>query len=276
MASMHESILIYRNLRYLKLSAALVIVSSALFIFHSPVEEPNGGTWLGYTLGVISAGIMLWLAWFGVRKRSYAPGTIRLEDWASAHVYLGLALVLVSTLHSGFQFGMNIHTLLYVLMIIVVLSGVVGLYFYMRFPRLIAQNRRGLTTESYLTQIADLDRDIRNHAMLLDDATLKVIQDAVDKTRIGGGLLQQLAGEDPNCPTTKARQFLEQNQGISEESGRRQVLSRLTKKEDLLRRLRRDIKLRCLLQIWLYVHVPFTFATMAALVAHVITVFFYW
>lgn len=276
MASLHESILIYRNLRYLKLAVALVAVSSVLYIFHSPVERPNGGTWLGYTLGTISAGIMLWLAWFGIRKRRYNAGTIRLEDWASAHVYLGLALVILSTLHSGFQFGINIHTLFYALMIVVVLSGIVGLYFYMRFPRLIAQNRRGLTTEGYLTQIADLDRDIRNHAMLLDDSTLKVIQDAVDNTRVGGGLRRQLAGVDLNCPTTKARQFLEQNQGVSEESGRRQVLSRLTKKEDLLRRLRRDIQLRCLLQIWLYVHVPFTFAMMAALIAHIVTVFFYW
>ena len=31
-----------------------------------------------------------------------------------------------------------------------------------------------------------------------------------------------------------------------------------------------------MLEIWLYVHVPLTFALIAALSAHIISVFFYW
>lgn len=272
---MHESLLIYRNLRYLKVSFALVAIASALYLFHSPIEKPNGGTWLGYTLGTVAAGIMFWLSWYGARKRSYSGGG-RLEDWASAHVYMGVALVFVSTLHSGFQFGLNIHTLLYALMMIVVLSGIVGLYFYMRFPRLLAENRRGLTTDMLLSQIADLDRDLRKQALSLDDDSAHIVLNAVQNTRIGGSLKRQLSGTDINCPTTVARRHFEQNGSNRDESARRQILTRLTKKEDLLARIRKDIKLRCLLQIWLYVHVPFTFATLAALIAHVIVVFYYW
>lgn len=273
---MHESLLIYRNLRYLKIALALIAVACGLYIFHTPIEKPNGGTWLGYTLGAISAGIMFWLAWYGARKRSYGGATGRLEDWASAHVYLGLALVFITTLHSGFQFGLNIHTLLYVLMMIVIVSGVFGLYFYLRFPRLLAENRRGLTTEMMLNQIADLDRDLRKYALSLDDESAGVILDAVQNTRIGGSLSRQLSGVDANCPTTAARKFVEQYTGHQDESTRRQLVTRLTKKEGLLERIRRDIKLRCLLQVWLFIHVPFTFAALAALVAHVIVVFYYW
>ena len=273
---MHESILIYRNHRYLKWSAALIAVASAVYLFHSPVEKPNGGTWLGYTRGVIAAGIMVWLTWFGVRKRSYKPGTIKLEDWASAHVYLGLTLVVIATLHSGFQFGVNIHTVLYFLMLIVVVSGIMGLYFYLTCPRLIAQNRRGMTTETMLAQIADLDRDLRSQVMSLDDETAQAVSDAVQDTRIGGSLWRQLSGSDPDCPTTLARQKLETSTESTDQETRRQILSRLTKKEDLLTRLRRDIQLRSLLQVWLYVHVPFTLGSMAALFAHIVTVFYYW
>jgi hypothetical protein len=33
---------------------------------------------------------------------------------------------------------------------------------------------------------------------------------------------------------------------------------------------------KALLQIWLYVHVPLTIALLAALTAHVVSVFYYW
>ena len=41
-------------------------------------------------------------------------------------------------------------------------------------------------------------------------------------------------------------------------------------------RVRSDIRFRALLQVWLYVHVPLSFALLAALIAHVISVFYFW
>jgi len=247
-----------------------------LYIYHTPIEKPNGGTWLGYTLGTIAAGIMFWLAWFGVRKRKYGPGAIPLEEWASAHVYLGLSLVFIATLHTGFQFGLNIHTVLYVLMMIVIVSGVVGLYFYLRFPKLLSGIRRGMTTDEMLSQIADLDRELGDYALGLDNELASIVLDAIQNTRIGGGLFRQLAGYDPNCRTIIARRAIERFEGETDERARRQVLTRLTKKGDLLFQMREDIRLRCLLKLWLFFHVPFTFAALAALVAHIIVVFYYW
>lgn len=272
---MHESVLVYRNLRYLKWSSFLVFLSTALYLFHSPLGEPNGGTWLGYALGTIAAGIMLWLSWFGVRKRYYRS-EIKLEGWLSGHIYLGLALVFVATLHAGFQLGWNIHSLLYILMMVVVLSGFVGLYFYVRFPILLAQNRAGETSKTMMTQIADLDREIRSLSAQLSDDIVNIILKAVRETVIGGSLYRKLSGTDPGCPTTKARLYLESLSNQQGDREIRQLLAKLAKKEDFLSTMRRDIQLRCLLQVWLYVHVPMTFATLAALVAHVISVFYFW
>jgi hypothetical protein len=36
------------------------------------------------------------------------------------------------------------------------------------------------------------------------------------------------------------------------------------------------LRIRALLEIWLFVHIPLTIALVAALVAHVVSVFFYW
>ena len=50
----------------------------------------------------------------------------------------------------------------------------------------------------------------------------------------------------------------------------------LTRKEAVLGRMRRHLKLKSWLQAWLYIHVPVTFALIAALSAHIVSVFFYW
>jgi len=273
---MHESILVYRNHRYLKWALALVTVSVGVYLIDEPLGQPNGGTWLGYTLGTIAAGIMMWLAWFGIRKRRYGMGKVPLEDWLSAHVYLGGALALVATLHAGFQLGLNIHSVLYVAMMVTIVSGFIGLYFYVSYPRLLTENRRGLSTEVMLAQIADLDREVRQIALGMDDATNTMALKSTQDTIVGGTLFQQLRGYDEHCPTTLARQFIESTQSSEHDAQRRHLLTRLIRKEDLLKRIRRDVQLRCLLKVWLYVHVPFSIAALAALVTHVVTVFYYW
>jgi hypothetical protein len=265
----HESILVYRKHLYLKLALALAVTACVAYVLHQPLGRPNGGTWLGYTLGGIAGGLMVWLAWFGVRKRKYGVGKLPLEDWLSAHVYLGLCLMVVATLHAGFQVGLNVHTVLYVLMSLVILSGIIGVYFYVRFPRLLTENRRGMSAEIMLGQIADLDRE-------LDDATNAAALKSTQETIIGGSLLQQLRGFDPDCPTTQARAFVEGSQAAGQDSRRRQLLTRLVRKEELLRRLRRDIQLRGLLRVWLFVHVPLSVASLVALAVHIVTVLYYW
>jgi hypothetical protein len=50
----------------------------------------------------------------------------------------------------------------------------------------------------------------------------------------------------------------------------------LERKAAALGRIRRHLRIRALLEIWLFVHVPITFALIAALIAHIVSVFFYW
>lgn len=273
---MHQSILVYRNHLYFKVALLAVLLAGMAYLIHTPLGPPNGGTWLGYTLGTVSGLLMIWLAWFGVRKRRYGIGTLKLEDWLSAHVYLGLALAVISTLHAGFQVGWNVHTALYVLMLIVIVSGIFGVYFYIRFPMLLTENRRGMTSEIMLTQIADLDREIRGLAMGLDDATNAAVLKATQERVVGSTLLRQLAGTYADSATSEARRFIEKSGEKSSAVNRRNLLTRLVRKEELLGRVRRDVQLRSLLRVWLMFHIPFSIAALMALAVHVVTVFYYW
>jgi hypothetical protein len=53
-------------------------------------------------------------------------------------------------------------------------------------------------------------------------------------------------------------------------------VSLLERKCAALTQIRHHLRIRALLEIWLYVHVPLTFALLAALAAHILSVFFYW
>ena len=277
---MHQSILVFRNYRYLKWALAIVALALAFYIFHDPAYgEANGGTWLGYTLGGFGAFLILWLMWFGIRKRQYGAGGASVEDWLSAHIYLGLALIIIATLHTGFQFGWNVHTLAYVLMMVVILSGVTGLFMYLNVPELMTNNRRGMTLAQIMREIADLDAECREAALGLGDEINRIILSAAQKTRIGGGVLRQLSGDDPDCPAREAGEVvkhLANNAPPEQAEGFRKVLALLVRKEELLTRARRDLRYKGLLDVWLFVHVPLSFALLGTLIAHVVAVFFYW
>jgi hypothetical protein len=275
----HHSFLVYRRFLHLKLSMLLVAVSIALYVWHAPMAGPSGGTWLGFTLGTIGALIIVWLTWFGWRKRSYGSTRISLASWLSAHVYFGLTLLIVATLHTGFQFGPNVHTLSYVLMVLVIFSGIFGIFAYTRYPRLITANRHGATQTQLLGRIASIDGEIRQAIMGTGDAVVRVVAPAIERDDIGGTVWRQLSARYPNCSTAAALQQVQalgRTMELDQQIELRSILVLLAQKAELLERVRRDIQYKALMEIWLYVHVPITFALLAALLVHIISVFFYW
>ena len=56
----------------------------------------------------------------------------------------------------------------------------------------------------------------------------------------------------------------------------KEVYGLLLQKNQLLDRARRDLRYQAILDLWLYVHVPLAFMLLAALFAHVVSVFIYW
>ncbi|MBV9863371.1 MAG: hypothetical protein JO267_14630 [Alphaproteobacteria bacterium] len=277
--SRHESFLIVRNFRYLKLAAALAVVSLILYLADVPYGSRYGGTWAGYALGTVGALLILWLTWFGYRKRTYGQDHGVLVARLSAHVYLGLSLIVVATLHTGFHFGWNIHTLAYALMCLVVASGAFGVFTYAHYPRLMTENRQSTTMRQMLGRIASLNDELRTGAMGLDDRSAALVRRSIESTEIGGSVWRQLSGNYPQCSTAAALAGFagEATTGFSDsESATRQTRLLLEEKAALLTRVRQDISYKAIMDIWLYFHVPLSFALLAALIAHVVAVFFLW
>lgn len=277
---MHDSFLKHAGYRWLKIASFIMLVCFVSYIFIDVSPRHNGGSWYGYTLGTIGAGLILWLTMLGVRKRAMTSGKWSLKAWTSAHVYLGLSLIVIVTLHTGFQFGWNIHTAAYALMMLVIISGIVGIYFYATIPQELSNNRDEMTETQMLESLRSLDRQLNEAAQPLSAEHAALVQNSLEQDPFGGGFLKRVSGKYPHCATRKAQADLRRERAYQPRMGGDDPLDKvdalLERKEATLERVRRHLKLKALLQVWLYVHVPMTFALIASLTAHIISVFFYW
>jgi hypothetical protein len=283
-ASVHESFLRHAHFRWLKIAVLASLVLAAAFaalLTRTGFRLPHAGsTWFGYTTGTIGAGLIVWLAMLGVRKRHISDGNWSLKAWVSAHVYLGLSLVVIVTLHSGLQFGWNVHTLAYALMMLVILSGIFGVVMYAVLPRKLSDNRGETTQKQMLEKIAVLDVRLLEAARPLDRRQASLVRMAVQRTRIAGGFWRRLTNSHGNCATRQAVKGLYElrRQMVPGKDAAilDQVMNLLGEKNLTLEKARRHIRLRSLLEVWLFVHIPATLALLAALTAHIISVFFFW
>ncbi len=304
-----DTLLEYRNYRYFKISALLVIAAILAYLFHQPARGAYGGSWLGYLLGILSALIVVALVLYGVRRRFVPIRTERrnpsnaslpqdfsdrrkhagnqhlyqgatLQGWLSAHTYLGIALAVLATLHTGFQFGWNIHTSAYALMMIVIFSGCYGIYAYLSFPHLMTANMGEVGTfDALLREIDDLDNQASTKSLQFSGDICAIVLKAQQETRIGGNFVEQLTAFRHNCPTTRAVQQLQvlgKRLKYDQLKSFDDLYSVMARKESLVRKARRDVMYRARMDLWLYLHAPLSIAFLTALVVHIVAIFYYW
>ena len=277
--SAHSSFLVYERFRWFKRSAWLCLLVIVIYSAYAPVGGRNGGTWVGYGLGGLGLALILWLTWLGVKKRGFSTGARGVKGWTSAHVYLGISLVVIATLHTGFEFGWNVHTLAYALMMLVILSGGFGVFAYVRYPRLMSQNMSGQSAEGLRRESAEIDIRLQRLAQRLPDAFAAAAREALE-TRIGGGFFQLLSGSSRRCAAAsalaKARAEAERITDPEQQNAATEMIAALSRKAEISARLRRDLSFKAMMDVWLWIHVPVTIGLIATLIAHVLIVFFYW
>ncbi|WP_299975432.1 hypothetical protein [uncultured Pseudoteredinibacter sp.] len=296
---MYNNILEYKGGRYFWVSLVLLLVSFAVYFSQEAWRPPNGGTWQGYVLGTIGALLIVWLAYLGVRKRRYASTLGTVQGWTSAHVYLGSSLLIIGTLHCAFQFGLNVHTLAYVLMCIVIFSGFYGLYAYMRYPDKLSRNRSNQSLDQRFSELDELDQQGKDIASRCNTDIQTLINSAIARTSLGGGLWSQLKGQDnskvelsaseDNQSRTKVVDNRNQQAAIDyiamripnvskkqEAQDLQDILYIFGRRRELLNRIRREISLQARLKVWLLFHIPTTIVLIVALIIHIVTVFLYW
>lgn len=289
---MSETFLSHRSGRWAKLAVALVIASAIGYWAEDLRVPPNGGSIFGYTSGTIAAFLMLVLTYLGRRKRHYGSKLGTVKGWTSAHIYLGIALIALTLLHSGFQVGWNWHTLAFALMLIVCFSGIYGVWAYQHYPALIDRNNLSQTRGALIDQLLVLDQEISASLTRHEPHIASMVQGALERTALADRWLDILRGEDrsevllpgkglvPNKNMTTLIDYLIEQieQGAQGDTALnlQSLITSLGERATLISRIKEDLRLVTLTRIWLIVHIPLAFAAVVAVIIHVIAVFLYW
>lgn len=282
----HQSFLEFKRYRYLKLAVLLSVVCALAYGWHrnyrfdSPGGLGYGGSPMGYALGTLAALLILWLLLLGVRKRRYGASGTSLQGWLSAHVYLGVAVVVIATLHSGLELGFNLHSLTFVLLLVVVGSGMYGVVMYLRIPSRMTDAMGEDSVQTLMLQVAEIDQQARRVVLLLPDEYNTLTLDAAENTRLQGTVFDHLLkSSSRRCPTALAVRRMQQlNRGLMGEQGRlgRELFGLMLSRRSAVERIRREYRALARLRLWLLLHVPLSMALLFALAAHIVSVFIYW
>jgi hypothetical protein len=164
-------------------------------------------------------------------------------------------------------------------MMLVILSGIFGVVAYTVLPRQMSFNRDAVTETQMLESLRVIDRQLHDAAQPLSQHHAALVRASLEQNSFGGGLLRRLRNNYPKCQTLMVRREIRAETGKRPDMGGdplERVDALLERKLSILARVRRHLQLKAMLEVWLYVHVPLTFALIAALAAHIISVFFYW
>jgi hypothetical protein len=278
-----ETFLSYRGYLWLWICVLSLTVLWGVYLVDNPLGGPNGGTVLGYTYGGIATAGILYLMYYGIRKRSFYAKVSTLKGTLSAHVWIGITLIFIVPLHSGFSFGLNVHTLAYVLMLITIFSGIWGVVMYERLPLDIRSQRGGGTMRVLLEQINALSADIVRLAGVdpaskssspKSDAFLGMLQ-KIDFS-YSPSLFRSLRATNPKAIDPKQAAGLMSSLAPAEQEDALKLIALVNRKRELVCRTQDEARALTWVRLWLFIHLPVSFGLVVALAVHIFSVFYYW
>jgi hypothetical protein len=245
-----------------------------VYLVNDPIGGRNGGTVVGYAYGTLATIGIVWLMSYGARKRAYHSALGTVQGWLSAHVWIGIGLLLLVPLHAGFSFGCNVHTVAYALMVVTIVSGIWGVLNYSTLASQIQSHRGGVTSAHILEQLQSLSADISSLCQGKSDVFVSSAQQL--DLPFSVGLLSLL----------KKREFLHVDQKIAGEALTKipenerdealRLFGLIDQKCDLMTALFKEARIKALLRLWLFIHVPVSIGLCIALAIHILSVFFFW
>jgi hypothetical protein len=269
------------------LAASLIIFGVSTFIYiacaASSPAGPSGGSATGLAFGIVGSAFMLFAGLLGARKKVAVWRLGRAQAWLRAHLWLGMLSLPMIFFHAGFQFGGVLTTVLMILLITVVASGIFGAALQHYVPSMMTSE---IPMETIFEQIDHIRAQLIAEADALVDNVCGPVHSGNLAISERGGVAIATAAPTPaavlplrNFYTRQLRPFLQHEHlrnrplGLRDDSARvfdslRTVLPSSAheptrKLEEICeeeRQLRRQVRMHHWLHGWLMVHVPLSLA----------------
>lgn len=269
-----ENFISYKNYRWFRFNLLFITLLTFIYFIDNPLSGRRGDTFIGYTYGGLATIGIFTMMWFGIRKRSYSSNVGTVMGWLSAHVWIGFSLILIVPLHSGFQFGGNIHTLAYGLLVTTILSGIWGAFNYVQLSSQIPSHRGGDKVEDLAKQIRVVSQVLKTFEQRGSDQFIKLINRIDIPLKFRLKRLKILKTSSKSFKDKKMKELIATIPKKDRDMAVKAV-GLVEKKRELMGKLQQELTIKHWLKFWLYFHLPLSFALLAALGIHVFSVFYY-
>lgn len=116
------------------IAAALAAVAYVPY-YRGAVNGPSGSSVVGLVYGIAAFACMLVAGLLGARRKVPTWRIGRAATWMKGHIWLGLLTLPLVLFHGGFAFGGPLTTVLMILLLAVLASGIYGLVLQQFLPR---------------------------------------------------------------------------------------------------------------------------------------------
>jgi predicted ferric reductase len=275
------------SVRWRRRGLLAFVLAIAAYAFFTGRGFAHGGSRAGLVFGTLALAAVLALLYFGVRKRSYRSSWGTLESWLQAHVYLGLLAPVLVLLHTGFRFQDRVAVAAFVVMLVVVASGVVGALLYDTVPRRLSAVESDLSPAEMAAQLNQLARAMARLAAARSPAFQQVCSGLLAEARprrlagwrllAGAGGLGALQAGGRRGTAEAGAPWAAQLPRVpaAEQEELRQLLVLARQHRELAGRLVAQQRFRNVLDAWLYLHVPLSIALLVLIAAHLVAVFYF-
>jgi hypothetical protein len=211
-----------------------------------PVLKPSGS--VSHLLGLAGLVMMTMPVIYSVRKKwRRLANAGSLAAWLEVHIFCGMVGPMLVTFHTAFKFN-GLISVAYWSMMLVMLSGFVGRYFYVRIPKTI----RG----------AELTRDEI-------EARIASLAAHVAEAGLGPGMQARLNGPDAGRRWGRGRlRRALVRQGLADDVAR-DLTETLAERATLARRLHYLERTKALFAAWHVFHLPLVYVMFGIAVLHV-------
>ena len=279
--------------KWLIASVVTLAAATAIYIPYAASSPmgPSGASGLGLAFGIAGFACMIFAGLLGARKKVPVWRVGRAQAWMRGHLWLGLLSLPLILFHGGFRFGGPLTSILMILLILVVASGLFGAVLQHYMPSVI-------TAEVPLETIFEQIDRVRNQLIAEADEFIAGAS-ALGNPLATAGARAAVATEELTAITEadvaplrsfysrQMRPFLEKpdarGQALADAAKARAIFDGLRTLlppdlhgivEDLQeiceeeRQLRRQARLHHWLHGWLMLHIPLSLALLLLGAAH--------